>query len=99
MSASVPSDRNRKLLSEAIVVEINSWPEVDRQVFIYTHYAGKRPKEIADSLGLNVVGVYRILQQRERELRTALRAFRHGTLQQPDPELYPIAVALEKCLG
>jgi DNA-directed RNA polymerase specialized sigma24 family protein len=71
---------------------------MERQVFVYCHYSGMKPSEIAESLSLEEVRVCRILRQRDRRLFQALRPFRKDLQRENAPESYSITVALEKCL-
>ncbi len=69
-------DRNRELLSQAIVDVLASWPELHRRVFEQAHYQGHSMEKISGSLGLSVANVRMILEGCDRRLRAALRSFR-----------------------
>jgi DNA-directed RNA polymerase specialized sigma24 family protein len=69
-------ENNRKCLSEAILSELDSWPHLNRQVFILAHYRGHSTEQVGSCLGLAVPDVRQILAQCERKLRAALRQLR-----------------------
>ena len=82
MSAGVSMERNRKDLSEAIVDVLESWPELDRQVFTRSHYRGESTESISSSEGLSVSEVRMILDLCNRRLRQSLTVFRTGAMNQ-----------------
>jgi DNA-directed RNA polymerase specialized sigma24 family protein len=82
MSAGVSMERNRKDLSEAIMDVLESWPELDRQVFTKSHYRGESAESISSSEGLSVSEVRMILDLCNRRLRQSLTGFRRGALNQ-----------------
>jgi len=67
---------SRNLLSRAIMECLDSWPELQRRIFISVHYGGKPVSEIAASLGLSQEEVSQALQSCERQLHQALKPFR-----------------------
>lgn len=71
-------ERTRNGLSEAIVDVLGSWPAVERQIFTQSHYFGKTPESISNTLGLSVSEVRLILEQCNRRLRQSLKAFRRA---------------------
>jgi DNA-directed RNA polymerase specialized sigma24 family protein len=70
---------SRNLLSQAIVEVLQSWPELQRRVFVETHYHGRPVEEVSLALALCPGEVTQILQHCERKLFRALKAFRDGT--------------------
>ncbi len=68
-------ENNRKCLSEAILSELDSWPKLNRDVFVLTHYRGQSTEQVGSSKGLAVADVRQILAQCERKLRAALKQF------------------------
>ena len=71
-------ERERKDLSEAIVDVLESWPELDRQVFTKSHYEGQSADSISNSEGLSVSEVRMILDLCNRKLRQSLSEYRRG---------------------
>jgi DNA-directed RNA polymerase specialized sigma24 family protein len=69
-------ERNRELLSQAIMDVLKSWPELHRRVFEQAHYQGNSVEKISGSLGLSATDVRLILESCDRKLRSALRSFR-----------------------
>ena len=67
------------MLSQAIVEVVQSWPELQRRVFVETHYHGRPVEELSQSLAMGPSQVTEILQHCERKLYRALKAFRDGT--------------------
>lgn len=74
--AALISDRERELLSQAIVKTLDSWPQLNRQIFSEAHYAGKSPESISSSLGVSPERVRQILRESESRLQQALKSFR-----------------------
>ncbi len=70
------TERDRELLSQAIVRTLDSWPQLHRQIFSEAHYAGKSAESIAASLGVEPDSVRMILQECEDRLRRSLQSFR-----------------------
>ena len=91
---------SRNMLSQTIVESLKSWPEFQRRIFIETHYGGRSVAEIAGALHLRPSEVVEILQQCERRLYRALKAFRDGTTQEEseEPPEPPDRVAACCCL-
>jgi DNA-directed RNA polymerase specialized sigma24 family protein len=80
MAASIlNSERDRELLSQAIVHTLDSWPQLDRQIFAEVHYNGRTIEDVANFLGINDEKVRRILQDSETRLRRAVHAFSRET--------------------
>ena len=73
-------ERDRKDLSEAILDVLESWPELDRQVFTKSHYQGKSADSISNSEGLSVPEVRMILDLCNRKLRQSLTEYSRGAL-------------------
>ncbi len=81
-------ERERELLSQAILETLNSWPLLYRRVFSDAHYRGESAERIAASLGMGTDTVRTILRDCDRRLRKALNSFR----EEKDPPLrYPAA--------
>ncbi len=87
--ASFDMERSRELLRETIVDVLRSWPDVERRVFVRSHYRGESPEAIAISLGLRPADVRPILEHCERQLRAALKTFRDGGAEGPSAPLQP----------
>jgi len=77
---------SRDLLSQTIVEAVQSWPELQRRVFVETHYHGRPVEEVCLSLALRPGEVTQILQNCERKLFQALKAFRDGTPSEASEE-------------
>ena len=73
-------ERDRKDLSQAIVEVLESWPELDRQVFTKSHYQGQSADSISNSEGLSVPEVRMILDLCNRKLRKSLAEYRRSAL-------------------
>ncbi len=71
----------RKCLSEAILIELKSWPDQHRQAFVMSHYRGQTIENVGLSLGLTAGEVRQILSFCERKLRSALKNFREGNCE------------------
>jgi DNA-directed RNA polymerase specialized sigma24 family protein len=84
-AAGFQMEKTRSGLSEAILSELASWPEIHRQVFVEAHYRGLSVEQVSHSLGMNAVEIRIILQQCERKLRQALRSFRDFVLEADIP--------------
>ncbi len=91
-------ERTRELLRERILDVLKSWPDVDRRVFVQSHYRGESPEAISISLGLKAGEVRLILGHCERSLRAALKAFRDGSAEEePSAPLQPARFASNGC--
>jgi hypothetical protein len=77
---------SRDLLSQVIVGVVQSWPEVQRRVFVETHYHGRPVEEVSLLLALCPSEVTQILQHCEKKLFRALKAFRDGTPSEASEE-------------
>jgi DNA-directed RNA polymerase specialized sigma24 family protein len=89
----LPDEANKKskdLLHEISRV-IHQWPEQHREIFIAFHYRGQSREAIARMGGLESKEVNKILQQCDRRLYTALRAFRKTGNDKPAP--FPLEIA------
>lgn len=75
------SENPRCSLSEAILAELKSWPDLHRQIFVQSHYRGQSLEQASRCFGLQVSEVRTILRQCERKLSAALRAFRGLSLE------------------
>ena len=84
--ASLKLERIRNGLSELILSELESWQDLHRQVFIQSHYRGQSVEQMSNSFGLCSSEVRMILQQCDRRLRQALKAFRESR-QESDSSL------------
>lgn len=71
------SKKHKDLLNE-IAFTLRHWPELERRVFIMTHYRGQSRENIASVLELDVEEIDKILKRCDRKLHTALRSFRIG---------------------
>ncbi len=69
-------ERNRELLSQAILDVLRSWPELHQRVFVQAHYQGRSVEAISGALGLSPVDARMILESCDRRLRAALRGLR-----------------------
>ncbi len=74
-------ERTRELLCEKIVEILNSWPELHRRIFVQSHYRGESLDDISHCVGLKVSDARLILENCERKLRSALKSFRTGSVQ------------------
>src|SRR5881409_1917242 len=70
-------DNHRELLAQAIVNELQSWPEPYRDLFVQVHYHGRSVLDAADLMGLDIRHVNGILVECELKLRAALAVFRN----------------------
>ena len=89
-------ERNRELLSQAIMDVLKSWPEMHRRVFEQAHYQGTSVEQISGSVGLNATDVRMILESCDRKLRAALRSFRgenHGAVANSRPRRVAFSVS------
>ena len=80
------NERERKLLSQAIVETLDSWPEFHRRIFSAVHYDGKSIESVAAVLAMRPAEVHALLEDCERRLRKALRSLRPHT-----PSNIPVA--------
>jgi DNA-directed RNA polymerase specialized sigma24 family protein len=71
------SNKYKDLLNE-IAATLHHWPELDRRVFIMTHYRGESREAIAGALNLEEKEIDIILRHCDRQLHTALRDYRAG---------------------
>jgi DNA-directed RNA polymerase specialized sigma24 family protein len=74
------TERERELLSQAIVRTLDSWPQLHRRIFAEAHYRGESAESIAKSLGVGLDTVRTILRDCDSRLRNALKSFREDTL-------------------
>ncbi len=89
---------SREMLSQAIVESLNSWPELQRRVFVETHYHNRPIEEIAREMGMTCCDVVQILEHCERSLFRALKAFRDGeTAEAPQEPPHPVSYSLRAC--
>jgi len=70
-------DNHRELLAQAIVNELQSWPEPYRDLFVQVHYRGCSVLDAAHSMGLDIHHVNGILVECELKLRAAVAVFRN----------------------
>ncbi len=77
-AAGLRIERTRNGLSEVILGELESWPDLHRRIFVQSHYRGQSLDEVSLGLGLSASEVRLILEQCERRLRQALKAFRES---------------------
>ncbi len=73
------TEKERELLSQAIVKTLDSWPEIYRRIFSEVHYGGKSVESVAAAVSMRPAEVYALLEDCERNLRQALKAFRPRT--------------------
>lgn len=91
-------EKTRELLSERIMEVLRSWPELNRRVFVRSHYQGESVEDISVSLGLNAIQVRQILENCDRKLRAALKSFRIGNVIENTPDtLQAISFASRGC--
>ncbi len=79
--ASMKMELTRHGLSELILSELKSWQDLHRQVFVQSRYRGQSVEQVSNSFGLSLPEVRTILQQCDRRLRQALKAFRESRLE------------------
>jgi hypothetical protein len=66
-------------LSEAILSEIQSWPDLHRNLFVQSHYYGKSTEQLSLMSGIRSPEIRIVLEQCGRKLRAAVRSHRgHG---------------------
>ena len=70
-------DNHRELLAQAIVNELQSWPEPYRDLFVQVHYHGRSLLDAAHLMGLDIRQVNGILVECELKLRASLAVFRN----------------------
>jgi len=70
-------DNRRELLAQAIVNELQSWPDTYRDLFVQVHYHGRTAPDAAHSMGLDIRQVNEILVECELKLRAAVADFRN----------------------
>ena len=68
------SEHPRDLLAHAIIASIQSWPELQRRIFVEVRYSGKSAQDVADHLGLQLGEVIHSLEQCELRLYRALKS-------------------------
>jgi DNA-directed RNA polymerase specialized sigma24 family protein len=73
------NERDRELLSQAIVKTLDSWPEFHRRIFSEVHYGGKSVESVAAAWAMRPAEVHALLEDCERRLRKALRILRPHT--------------------
>ena len=66
----------RNGLSEVILGELESWPDLHRQIFVQSHYRGNSLEQVSRAFEMRASEIRLILNQCESRLREALRAFR-----------------------
>jgi DNA-directed RNA polymerase specialized sigma24 family protein len=96
-SAIFDIDRTRELLCERILDILRSWPELHRRVFVQAHYRGESPEKISSALGLKSSEVRQILENCDRRLRSALKSFRFGHIEDPSDALSAVSFASNGC--
>ena len=74
----IRTSKKYKNLLNAIASTLHHWPELDRRVFIMTHYRGKSREAVAGSLNLEEKEIDIILKHCDRQLHTALRDYKAG---------------------
>ncbi len=91
-------EASRELLSQAILESLNSWPELQRRVFVETHYHNRPVEEIAREMGIACHEVIQILEHCERRLFRALKAFRDGESAEVSEEPpHPVTYSHRAC--
>ncbi len=73
----------REQLTQTILQVLRSWPELDRRVFVQSHYAGRSVEEVSKNLGLGADEIRSILERCERNLHLGLKAFWQGPPRPP----------------
>jgi len=73
-------DQVRAQLTRAILAALNSWPEIDRRVFIMAHYSGRSIENISHTLEIAPREIQKILRQCDRRLRNELKIFRRKSV-------------------
>jgi DNA-directed RNA polymerase specialized sigma24 family protein len=76
-------EQPRDLLAHAIIASLQSWPELQRRIFVEVRYCGKSAQEVAVLFGLPVAEVIHTLEQCELRLYRALRNQSHT----PSPQI------------
>ena len=98
MAAEISSfDRNREILCLRIVDVLRSWPELQRRVFMLSHYRGDSAEDISSMLGLRTGEVKLILEHCDRKLRNALKTFRDGSLEAESPSMTADSLTSNGC--
>jgi len=72
----VNTNKKREDLVHEIFYAFDQWPELNRKIFIMSHYHGQTIEAISRALKLDVEKINKILQLCDRQLYTALRDFR-----------------------
>jgi hypothetical protein len=73
------NERERELLSQAILKTLDSWPEFHRRIFSEVHYEGKPVESVAAARAMPPAEVHAMLEDCERRLWQALRILRSHT--------------------
>lgn len=94
-NAGNPSEHPRDLLAQAIIASLQSWPELERRIFVEVRYCGKSPYEVAELLGLQHAEVSQALEQCELKLYRALKTLRDTASSEtsvisPTPHVYTV---------
>ncbi len=77
MASCMPeTERERELLSQAILRTLQSWPEFHRRIFSEVHYRGRSVETVAQTYAMSTGEVSALLEDCERKLWKALRLFR-----------------------
>lgn len=71
---------SRDQLSQIILECLQSWPELHRRIFVEIHYCGRSAEHVARTLSLPPAEVAHVLEQCDRKLHDALKAFRNGVI-------------------
>jgi DNA-directed RNA polymerase specialized sigma24 family protein len=71
-------DTARNQLSRTIMETVNSWPELQRRIFVSVHYCGKSTIDTATALGVDPAAVAQALHDCEQRLHLALKPFREA---------------------
>ncbi len=82
MNESNPSVHPRDMLADAIITSLQSWPEVERRIFVEVRYLGKSPDAVAQLLGLQPAEVCQALVQCELKLYRALKTLRDAAFSE-----------------
>ncbi len=73
---SIGLENSREVLAQAILNELQTWPEPHRSIFTQVHYQSRNIPDVAHSQGLDVLRVNEILAECEIKLRAAISVYR-----------------------
>ncbi len=70
------SGNSRVNLSETILSEIKSWPDLHQNLFVQSHYYGKSPEQLSQGSGMCTAEIRAVLEQCGQKLRAAVKSHR-----------------------